>query len=506
MKTNVKVIISGAGPTGLVMALALSRLGIPFRIVDPKSGPSEQSRAMGIQARTLEFYSILGISDEIVQLGIPVGSVHLVNSGKEKTAFSLSEMGKGLSPYPYLLVLAQDVHERFLVQKLAEAGHEVEWGTRVDGFTQNAGEVTVDLVNQYKNQTMRCDWLIGCDGAHSAVRKGLDIGFPGGTNEGLFYVADVLTNHPSEDVFAAFSQETVSLMFPVRRASGEQRLIGIVPPHLEDRPNIAFEDLQELPETSLGIKVCKVNWFSTYHVSHRVAETFRSGRCFLAGDAGHIHSPVGGQGMNTGIGDAFNLAWKLAAVIKGDATLEILDTYEPERMAFAQKLVSTTDRAFGPLVRRGLWSNFLRTSILPNVLRVLTNAPGLPQMMFRTISQTRITYRDTPFSEGRAGDIRGGDRMPWVEELDNFRPLSEFRWQLHIYGKADVDFSAAAQQNSLKLFEFPYTESAADAGLLRDAAYLLRPDGHIGLALKVQNASVLLAYFNKHSLCHRRAL
>lgn len=267
---------------------------------------------------------------------------------------------------------------------------------------------------------------------------------------------------------------------------------------------MTFEDVRRLSERNLGLNVQEVNWFSTYHVSHRVAETFRKGRCFLAGDAGHIHSPLGGQGMSTGIGDAFNLAWKLAAVIKGEARHDILDTYSPERMAFAQKLVSSTDRAFGPLVHRGPWSKFLRTAVLPNALRILTHAPGIPQVIFRTISQTRITYRDTAFSEGRAGDIRGGDRLPWVEELDNFESLSTFRWQLHIYGNANSDMTAVARQRGVDVFEFVSTDQVKAAGLAKDAAYLIRPDGHVGLALPDQNTRSFLDYLGRHHLNLKR--
>lgn len=496
MNEDTTILIAGAGPTGLVMGLTLSRLGVPFRIVDPKPGPTDQSRALGIQARTLEFYRILGFADEVVELGIPVRSVHVVEGGDEKTAFSLSDMGQGISPYPYLLVFAQDAHERFLLEQLEMAGHEVEWHKGVRDFTESSDAVQVTLEGQARIEEVRCAWLIGCDGAHSAVRKGLDIGFPSGTNEGLFFVADVLTDRPSEDVFAAFADDTVSLMFPVRRSSGAQRLLGIMPPEMENRSDLTFEDVRRLSERNLGLNVQDVNWFSTYHVSHRVAETFRKGRSFLAGDAGHIHSPVGGQAMNTGIGDAFNLAWKLAAVIKGEARHDILDTYSPERMAFAQKL-----RPRATMHQR---SKFLRTVVLPNALRILTPAPGIPQMIFRTISQTRITYRDTAFSEGRAGDIRGGDRLPWVEVLDNFKPLEAFCWQLHVYGETDASLADAARGHGLKLVNFEFHEDAAEAGLAKNGAYLVRPDGHVGLALPTQDAAKLTNYLESHGLLQER--
>lgn len=500
MAADDEIIIAGAGPTGLIMALTLARLGVSFRIIDPKPGPADESRALGIQARTLEFYTMLGIAEKIVKSGICVDTVHLVDEGREKTRFSLTRMGEGLSPFPYLLVLAQDAHERLLIEALREKGHQVEWNTRLDSLEQDGGTVRALLIRGEDRETVVCGWLIGCDGAHSTVRKSLDIGFPGGTNEGLFFVADVVTDMPSEDVFAAFTEETVCLMFPVRREAGEQRLIGVVPPGVAAQPELDFEGIRPLPERTLGIKVKELNWFSTYHVSHRVAETFRKGRCFLAGDAGHVHSPVGGQGMNTGIGDAFNLAWKLAAAIRKEAPQEILDSYEPERIAFAKTLVATTDRAFGPLVRRSGWSKMLRSLVLPNALRILTRAPRLPEMIFRTISQTRITYRDSPMSEGSAGAIEGGDRIPWVDMLDNFNPLKEFCWQLHIYGEQNAELVAGARARSIKTCVFPYHEDAGTAGLRRDAAYLLRPDGHVGIVLPDQDAAALSDYLDRHGL------
>ena len=164
----------------------------------------------------------------------------------------------------------------------------------------------------------------------------------------------------------------------------------------------------------MRIDVERVNWFSTYQVHHRVADRFRSGRAFLLGDAAHIHSPVGGQGMNTGIGDAVNLAWKLAAVLRERAGVSMLDTYEPERIAFARRLVATTDQAFTGVSSSSVTARTLRLHLVPALLPRLLTLQAVRRLAFRTISQTAINYRGSALSEGRAGRVHGGDRLPWA--------------------------------------------------------------------------------------------
>src|SRR5947207_5429691 len=164
----------------------------------------------------------------------------------------------------------------------------------------------------------------------------------------------------------------------------------------------------------MRIDVERVHWFSTYRVHHRVADRFFEGRAFIVGDAAHVHSPVGGQGMNTGIGDAANLAWKLAAVLRGRAHAAVLDSYEPERIAFANRLVATTDQAFTGVTSRGAIARSVRLGIAPRVLPALFTIPAFRRLMFRTVSQTAVHYRDSALSEGSAGDVHGGDRLPWV--------------------------------------------------------------------------------------------
>jgi hypothetical protein len=185
-----------------------------------------------------------------------------------------------------------------------------------------------------------------------------------------------------------------------------------------------------------------VNWFSTYHVHHRVADRFRKDRAFLLGDAAHIHSPVGGQGMNTGIGDAVNLAWKLAWVLKRRADASLLESYEPERIAFARRLVKTTDQAFTAVTSSGPIARFLRLDVVPALLPLLFASRPMRRVLYRTVSQTDVNYRGSPLSAGRLGSVHGGDRLPWVAGIDNFASLTALDWQVHVYGGSDAGPSA----------------------------------------------------------------
>ena len=204
-------------------------------------------------------------------------------------------------------------------------------------------------------------------------------------------------------------------VFPLK-GEGRARLVGTVREEAErQHENLSWNDVSQRVIEWMRIDVERVNWFSTYRVHHRVADHFRKGRAFLLGDAAHIHSPVGGQGMNTGIGDAVNLAWKLAAVLHGRADASLLDSYEPERIAFARRLVATTDRAFTGVTSRGAIARLVRLHIVPLLFPPLFKFAAVRRFMFRTVSQTAVNYRGSSLSEGRAGAVHGGDRLPWVK-------------------------------------------------------------------------------------------
>jgi 2-polyprenyl-6-methoxyphenol hydroxylase-like FAD-dependent oxidoreductase len=497
-----QVLIAGAGPTGLVLALCLTRHGVPVRIIDNDSGPGFASRAIALHARTLEFYAQLGIADEVVARGLKMDRIHLRRSGKSFAEISLKDMGHSLSSYPFMLDFPQDDHEQFLVETLKKAGVEVDWNVTFKTLTQRDTAVRAVLDKAGTEEICDFDYLCGCDGARSQVRKVLNINFPGGTYEQLFYVADVRTNtvHVTDGLLN-LGKAKFAFMMPVR-SSGMHRLIGFVPHVLEDKVDLSFEDIRPSVEDLLRVKIADVNWFSTYRVHHRVAETFRDGRCFIAGDAGHVHSPAGGQGMNTGIGDAVNLSWKLAHVLQGRAPSSLLDTYEAERIPFARTLVATTDRAFRGLASTGIGGRLFRTLILPYLVPRLMRSAAFRSLAFRTVSQIRIAYRASALSEGRAGRVQGGHRLPWVafEGGDNFAALKSLDWQVHVYGRASAAFLSGAAAMNLPVHQFNWSTAAKSAGLQQDAVYLIRPDGHIAVASQKQDATRLQDYAVRRGL------
>jgi len=506
--SKIPVLIAGAGPTGLVLAISLARRGIPFRLIDDDAGPGEHSRAMVVQARTLEFYQQFGFAREMIAEGVRMERAHLrygddTDAGRELASLSFKEVGQGLSPFPFVLAYPQDDHERFLVAKLTEAGARVEWSTKLTSFTRSdAGVVATVTRADGSTEQIEADYLCGCDGAHSVVRQTLGIGFPGGTYSQLHYVADVrVAAGFVPDLYINLGNDEFVLMLPVR-SRGVQRLIGLVPPGLRDRPNVTFDDLRAHIEPLVDQHVTEVNWFATYRVHHRVAEHFRVGRAFLLGDAGHIHSPAGGQGMNTGIGDAINLGWKLAMVIEERASEALLDTYETERIEFARQLVSTTDRLFTAVVAGGLAGTVVRRFVMPLLFTIGTSVPVGRRAMFRLLSQIEIDYEDSALSDGEAGRVASGDRLPWVSDLapDNFAPLESLGWQAHVYGAPAPAVTDTCTALGVPLHTFAWTDGAKKVGLEENAVYLIRPDGYVGLAAAADDANALREYARAHEL------
>ncbi len=503
------ILIAGAGPTGLVLALWLAKQGIRARIIDKAAEPGTASRALAVQARTLELYRQLDLAEAVVAAAHKVKAVNLWVKGAPKTRLPFNSIGEGMTPYPFLEIYPQDEHERLLIERLKAFGIEVERPVELTGFTDHGDRVSARLKGPQGEETWQGDFIAGCDGARSVVREILGLGFPGGTYRQIFYVADVeARGRPiNGDLNIALDVADFLAIFPLddnRRA----RLIGTL---REGRStsagDLTFADVADRAIKHLGVEVEKVNWFSTYHVHHRVTDHFRKGRAFVLGDAAHIHSPAGGQGMNTGIGDAINLAWKLSAVLTGRAPQSLLESYEAERIGFARRLVATTDRAFSVATAEGSFADFLRIHIAPRVLAAMVAAPLARQFMFRTISQITLEYRGSPLSAGKAGEVQGGDRLPWAPdtERDNFAPLTSADWQVHVYGMARAELTAWCANHSLPLHVFPWTKRCAEAGLARDALYLVRPDTYVALADPAGDPATVERYFADRQINWRAA-
>ena len=510
---NTDVLIVGAGPTGLVLALSLTTLGVRVRIIDKTEGPGTTSRAIIMHARNLEFYRQLGIVDKAVEAGLQWTAANLWVSGKRVAQVQLGNVGGDISRYPYMLIYPQDQQENMLIEQLERLGVRVERQAELISFESSNDGVKAQIkAPDGAIQTCEARYLAGCDGAHSKVREELGTGFPGGAYADVFYVADVLGEGPPVNgrMHVTLDDADFLVVFPMKQ-QGSVRLVGAVRRDPGKAGNIRWEDVSQRIIEHLNLKVREVRWFSTYHVHHRVAAAFRRGPVFLLGDAAHIHSPVGGQGMNTGIGDAVNLAWKLAAVLQGRIDPAALDTYETERIAFARKLVKTTDRAFEFVTARGSIARRVRLTLIPFLLPKLFKLRSARRRLFRMVSQVGIRYRDSWLSWGSAGRVKGGDRLPWIKldeavdkREDNYACLETLDWQVHCYGNLTPAVRTACEMRRLKLEPFAWRSSMRRIGLKKAAVYLIRPDGYIGLAEPAGDAGMLEHYLEVHKISMRR--
>ena len=496
------VLIVGAGPTGLMLANQLARRGVRMRIIDRHAGPARESRALGVQARTLEIYSHLGIADQAVALGKKADGAVLWAQERRAARVPLGDIGRDVSPYPYLLVLGQDDNERLLGDALRARGLAVQWNTELVGLAQDTDHVTATLKNSDGTTSeVRVPWLAGCDGARSTVRELNAIPFEGAPYQHVFFVADVqMTGSMAPDVLNVYLwRRGFHLLFPMR-GTDHWRIVGILPPHLRERDNLTFEEtiptLRHEVGTELSFTAC--NWYSTYRIHHRRAARFHDRRCFLLGDAAHIHSPVGGQGMNTGLQDAYNLAWKLALVVSGRAGAALVHSYEDERLPVANHLLKRTDRLFSIVVSDSWLVGLLRTKLMPTIMGLALRTAAVQRLFFRTISQTGIRYRSSPLSEELAGlpedGPRAGDRFPWLRlkfephgpAEDLYGKFDDTRFTLLVLGQGAPRGGIPDLGDQLCVLEVPSDpgndRELARARIPRPSFYLLRPDGHVGLA------------------------
>lgn len=511
------VLVVGGGPTGLMLANQLARRGVKVEIIDRHAGPATQTRALAVQARTLEIYAALGIADRALELGKRATGASIWAQGRQMARIPLGDMGGNITSYPFVFILGQDDNERIMGEKLHEFGVSVDWNTELVDFTQDADGVTATLKTpEGGSRTVRAAYLAGCDGAHSAVRRLSAIDFPGAPYEHAFFVADVemTGTMAQEEVNIYFWHSGFHLLFPLRD-KGHWRIVGIVPPELRGSGTLDFDAiLPSLGKQAGGaLSIAKCSWFSTYRIHHRAAEKFGDRRAFLLGDAAHIHSPVGGQGMNTGLQDAYNLAWKLALAVTGKADARLLDSYDAERLPVARRLLATTDRAFKLIVSDDWMAGLLRTKVIARIAAFAMSCERIRTLAFRTVSQTGINYRNGPLAM-TSGDLpstapQSGDRFPWMQLTfaeggpveDSFRRLDDTRFHLVAIGQAAPGGLEAAFGSVLKVWSMPATPGNTAAlgrkGIPGKAFYLIRPDGHVGLCGATAEADVIARYLTE---------
>jgi 2-polyprenyl-6-methoxyphenol hydroxylase-like FAD-dependent oxidoreductase len=494
------VLIVGAGPTGLMLANQLGRQGVRTMIIDRHAGPTRETRALGVQARTLEIYAGMGVDQEALQLGTPGTGGNIWANGKKMARVPFGETGKAVTPYPYILILGQDENERILGRRLRDWGISVTWNTELLALEQRADDVVATLKGQDgTTRKITAAWVAGCDGARSAVRELNGIAFPGEPYEHVFFVADaeVTGSMVPGELNVYLWKDGFHLLFPMK-GQDHWRVVGILPTHLRGRSDVTFESVIPSVQAEVGAKLAfkSCSWFSTYRIHHRRAARFRDRRCFLLGDAAHIHSPVGAQGMNTGLQDAWNLGWKLGLVAKGFARADLLDSYEKERLPVAERLLSTTDRGFRLIVSDSWIAGIMRTRILARVAALAMSQRRIQQVAFRTVSQTGIHYRTSALTDSSGplpeGAPQAGERFPWLRISwkpggsveDSFRMLSGTQFKLLSFGQPVPESALSNAGDLIAVHEVPADgANAAELGRLgipSPSFYVVRPDGYIG--------------------------
>jgi 2-polyprenyl-6-methoxyphenol hydroxylase-like FAD-dependent oxidoreductase len=542
---NPPVLVVGAGPVGLTLACELLRRGIECRIIDSGEGPtpSEQSRALAVHARTLEVFDDIGIAQRLVKNGRQLRAINAYEAGRRIARFELDFHGVETS-YPYLLVLSQGETERFLIDRVKELGGQVEWNTRLSALRQDAEEVVATLATSAGEDHQVCAaWLAGCDGAHSAVRHALDLAFEGAEYQETFLLADLSVDWQFDQSEAHLLLTSGGLLPAIPLLEpGRWRLIDATgAQELRDPQAIVarFEQLVRaagLPKSSLA----DPTWAASFRIHRRTVERFRAGRCFLLGDAAHIHSPVGGQGMNIGVQDAYNLGWKLAMVLQSRASPELLDSYDLERRPVALAIRRGTDRATRVVTLR---NPILRTA-RKYLAAWLSKRTFVRRRMTRQLSQLGIGYPRSPIVDRRQHrhlhglGVRPGDRFPDAtlrrpETCEPVRLLDRLRGVRHrviIFFGRQPDGAAAASQcveellderpqlgeDAFNLYGIMPEDSAPSIrewagetlidpggrfhqllGIQRSALYLVRPDGYVAYRGQPASSADLIRFWQR---------
>jgi 2-polyprenyl-6-methoxyphenol hydroxylase-like FAD-dependent oxidoreductase len=524
---HAQVLVVGAGPTGLTMAAQLAEHGVRPRLIDRNLQRATESRALAIQPRTLEVLAGLGVSDDLVQLGNPNVQLHLHAPGRVRS-IPMFDLGLADTVYPYLLFLSQAETERVLSDHLHSRGMTVERGVELASIDAHDDRVTCRLRHHDgRLETVEADYVVGCDGAHSTVRDLAGIAFEGGSYPQTFVLADLEADRLQPGAAHVFlAPQGMLFLFPLVRPASWRLLL--MRPRDDATPAdapVTLSGVQELSDayTAGAVQLRDPVWMTNFRLHHRAAAHYRAGRIFLAGDAAHIHSPAGAQGMNTGIQDAVNLGWKLAHALHGASTA-LLDTYEPERAPIGRAVLRMSDRAFTIATATNPLARFARTRLAPAVLPLAVKPSRPRAYLFRTLSQLGIAYRHSPLSvddrDVPGSGPRAGDRLPDAPIQHRgtattlHAALAAPGWHPLLCGPAEqgahhLDQPSrnhdAVTVHHLGIDPGPTTLQATDEAALhrlglepaQQAAFLIRPDGHIGYRSGTPRAGSLNRYLDR---------
>jgi 2-polyprenyl-6-methoxyphenol hydroxylase-like FAD-dependent oxidoreductase len=538
--TETPVLVVGAGPSGLTMANELVRHGVAVRILDRAPAPATTSRALVVQPRCLEIFEDMGVVDDALATGREAPSLNIMFGGGKSVRLELHDLlsdPSNYTKYQSLYTLSQDETERILARKLGERGIQVERGLTVIDLEADERGVSVSVRDTNgETESIRCHWLIGCDGAHSTVRRATGIPFEGTTYPDEFIMADAELDWglPDGDLYAFPGRAGFVAAFAMP-GKHRFRIFGnvIVGP---DGPSPEYsepthEEFQAMLDQRLPLPatVVKEHWVSRYRLHRRTVPRYRDGRIFLVGDAAHVHSPAGAQGMNTGIQDAYNLAWKLALVIRGIADDPLLDSYHAERHPIGERLLTTTDRFFAVISGQNPTARFLRGYLAPQIVSRVMARYSFRKWFVGIMAQIRTSYPHSPLNRqqgaGRQQGPAPGDRARQVDVLvdgtptplhtllhgtkhtvllftgvdDDARPAVELCRIADRIERAYPDLVHARVISTERFTDHPAAAGDPDRtahnryAIQRATAFVIRPDLHIGFRGTPINADTLLA-------------
>lgn len=521
---DTEVLIIGAGPTGLMMACQLLRYGVKFRILDKQKDRAHESRAFAIQAKSMEIFQNLGCADEFLKVARSKMDLAFFINGKKQIEIKFEHFTHQDTPFPSVYFLPQTETERILIEFLEKQDVYIERQKELITFTQDMQSVRANIKDLTTGiaEKLVCDYIIGCDGAHSSIRHMLHFSFEGNAYPQIFNLVDASIEWPySRKKFLFFlGKDGVFVHIPltekISRIMLAQHSYGSSEEKLSTPSLSQLEHASSLL-TQVPVKLVDPIWISQFRLHHRGVTKYYQNRAFLAGDAAHIHSPVGGQGMNTGIQDATNLAWKLALAIKMHINNKLLDTYETERHPVGKILLKTTDQLFSLLTVKGFFISKLRNCLLYLIISFFFSKKNIEKRLFWFMSQLNIHYVKNQFNyeiiENFHDAFKGGPcpgyRAPNAPANASslFALLTHRPFNILLFNKKEGQTNQLIEKLNVIIKNYKdwvkihtFVLSPANKilfkryGVVSLAIYVIRPDGYVGFRINSDNYLLLEKY------------